>query len=91
MVKTKEKKQEYKENELLEIEWVDTTTVQNWHSPNSKLLTINDGLSECKSVGFFLRQTKKSIQITQALCDDGGRCNTQVIPLSTITKIKRVK
>lgn len=91
MVEIKDKKQEYQVNEILEIEWYDTTTVQNWHSSNSKLLTINDGLSECKSVGFFLRQTEKSIQITQALCDDGGRCNSQVIPLSTITKIKRVK
>lgn len=85
------KKPKYQENDVIEIEWVDTTTVQNWHNPNSKHLRVNDGLTKCKSAGFFLRLTEKTIQISQAFSDDGSRCNSQCIPLSTIIKIRRLK
>lgn len=84
-------KTQYQENDKLEIDWDDTTTIQNWHSPNSKYLMINNGLTKCKSVGFFLRGTEKSIQISQCFSDDDARCNTQVIPVNTIVSIKKVK
>lgn len=81
---------QYQENDNLEIEWNDTQTIQNWHSSNSRFLTENDGLSACKSTGFFLRQTEKSIQISQCFSDDNARCNTQIIPINTIVSIKKV-
>ena len=79
---------EYQENDLLEIIWDDAQTTQNWHYPDSRFLKENDGLSRCKSTGYFLRQTKNSIQITQCIAEHGARCNTQTIHIDTIVSIK---
>ncbi len=83
-------KRPYKKNEILEIIWDDAATTQNWHSPNIKNLKDNDGLVRCNTIGYFVRQTKKAIQVTQGYSTSDLK-DTQAIPASTIRKIRRLK
>lgn len=81
----------YKVDEILEIEWDDAATTQNWHSPDCKGLKKNDGLSRCNTVGYFLRETKRSIQVSKCHADDADRSDTQSIPIHSIRKVRRLR
>lgn len=76
-------------NEIIEVEWDDAATLQGWHS--ERRLAEDDGLSPCKTVGYFLRETKKSVQFSKSISPDGDtRCDTESIPKDTIRKIRRL-
>lgn len=73
------------------VEWDDAATTGGWHKPNSRHLRNNCGLSRCETIGFFLRETKKSIQLSKSYSDTGDRLDTQAIPFGMIRKVRRLK
>lgn len=83
-------RRKYKKNEVIEVIWDDAATTSNWHSRNVKNLKNNDGLVRCNTVGYFVRETKKAIQITQGYSEHDIK-DTQSIPISTIRKTRRIK
>ena len=81
-------KRNFKKDDIIEIEWTDAATTQGWHSGTH--LLRNDGLSLCKTVGYFFRKTKNSIQTSKGVSED-DRCDTQSIPLAWVKKIRKLK
>jgi hypothetical protein len=72
--------------DILYIEWLDSTTQSDWYDKDE----IEDLLEvdlKCRSVGFYIGETEKSITIAQ------NTSPTQIgdfitIPKATITKIE---
>ena len=81
-------KRNFKKDDIIEIEWTDAATTQGWCSPDR--LTRDNGLSPCKTVGYFFRKTKNSIQTSKGTSGD-DRCDTQSIPLAGVKKIRKLK
>ena len=85
-------KQKYTSNEVIEVVWDDAATTQSWPSPNCKGLKENSGVVRCCTVGYFVRETKSAIQITQGYSYGSKDLkDTQAIPANAIRKTRRLK
>ncbi len=83
-------KRPYKKNEILEIEWEDSSCHHGWRS--CAVLDRDNNVEQCRTVGYFYNETKRGIQLSPAIGDAGEeRSDTWTIPKSCIRKIKRIK
>ena len=75
---------------LLEIEWNDISTYSEWLTPEEVDMLPSIA---CKSVGILVGKTKDKIKIAQTINNGGVKpiCDVTVIPLSNVTKIRRLK
>ncbi len=81
-------KRPYKKNEILDIEWDDASCHHGWHT--EKVLDEDKDVAQCRTVGYFYKETKRSIRLSPAI-GGGDRSDTWTVPKSCIRKIRRVK
>ena len=83
----------YKKNTLIEVEWLDAAANNGWHDDDKKALVDDDGLIVVSTVGYFLRETKTSIQLSQSIAhvDRNDRAETQAIPKKVVVKIRKLR
>ena len=78
----------YKQDEVLEIIWDDTTSYMGWRT----LANLKKAeLSHCKSIGYFQHQNKNSITIAKCVADDSDVLDCQSVHRGCIKKIKRLR
>ena len=83
-------KRSYKKNEILEIEWEDSSCHHGWRSGD--VLNKDNDVEQCRTVGYFYKETKRSIRLRPAIDDEANeRSDTWTIPKSCIRKIRRLK
>lgn len=83
-------KRPYKKNEIIEIEWEDASCHHGWC--RDKMLEEDNDVEQCRTVGYFYKETKKSVRLSPAIDDGiGDRSDTWTVPKSCIRKIKRLK
>ena len=83
-------KRPYRKNEILEIEWEDASCHHGWCSENA--LNQDIEVEQCRTIGYFYKETKKSIRLSPAIDDsEGQRSDTWTIPKSGISKIRSIK
>ena len=80
----------YKKNEILEIEWEDSSCHHGWRT--TKVLDGDNEVEQCRTVGYFYKETKRGVRLSAAI-DDAGyeRSDSWTIPKSCIRKIRRLK
>lgn len=83
-------KRPYKKNEILEIEWEDASCHHGWCSDDA--LNKDAEAGQCRTIGYFCKETKRSIKLSPAIDDnDGQRSDTWTVPKSCTRKIRRLK
>jgi hypothetical protein len=83
-------KRPYKKNEILEIEWEDSTCHHGWRS--NEVLDKDSDVEQCRTIGYFYKETKRSIRLSPAIDEFGyERSDTWTVPKSCIRKIRRLK
>ncbi len=83
-------KRSYKKNEILEIEWEDSSCHHGWCTASA--LDKDFEVEQCRTIGYFYKETKKSIRLSPAIDDnEGQRSDTWTVPKSCISKIRRLK
>lgn len=83
----KEKMEEYKQDEILEITWVDIEHKSEWLKEQE---AKDYPLPECYVVGYFLNQDEQVIRISPFLGKDKER-DVAVLPKGVIKNIKRLQ
>jgi hypothetical protein len=78
-----------KDNSILFVRWVDSSSQEGWKSGDN----IDTELLQCVSVGFLVKETKKSIVISGHRTEqfEPDYDGIIVIPRSAILKIKKIK
>lgn len=81
-------KRPYKKDEIIEIEWDDSSCHHGWRTED--VLDKNREVEECRTIGYFYKETKKTIRLSPAI---GGeeRSDTWTIPKSCIRKVRRIR
>lgn len=80
----------YKRNEIIEIEWEDSSCHHGWRS--NEVLDMDNDVEQCRTVGYFYKETKKGIRLSPAIDNrDQDRSDTWTVPKSCIRKIRRLK
>ena len=83
-------KRSYKKNEILEIEWEDSSCHHGWRS--NEVLDRDNDVEQCRTVCYFYREKKRGIRLSPAIDDgDQERSDTWTVPKSCIRKIRRLK
>ena len=83
-------KRSYKRNEIIEIEWEDASCHHGWRS--NAVLDKDEDVERCRTIGYFYKETKKSIRLSPAVDDtENERSDTWTIPKGCICKIRRLK
>lgn len=83
-------KRPYKKNEVLEIEWEDSSCHHGWRS--NEVLDRDNDVEQCRTVGYFYKETKRSIRLSPAIdAHDQERSDTWTVPKGCIRKIRRLK
>lgn len=83
-------KRSYKRDEVIEIEWEDASCHHGWRS--NKVLDNDSDVERCRTVGYFYKETKKSIRLSPAIDDtENERSDTWTVPKSCIRKIRRLR
>lgn len=73
-------------NDAILIKWSDIVQENGWHSEEDA------GKCEpiiCRTLGFFLNETKQVIRLSDTLSSDDGDRNVTVIPKGVILKVAR--
>jgi hypothetical protein len=72
-------------NDAILVKWIDIVQENGWHSEQDagKLEPV-----VCRTLGFFVNETKRVIRLSDTLSSDGER-NVTVIPKGVILKIRR--
>ena len=74
----------------MEIEWIDSFSSKGW-GPKSEHIKGFDH-AKCRTVGYLIERTKKSISLAQSLSDiTRNISDVMTIPTVAITKIKVLK
>ena len=72
------------------IDWLDSAGISGWANPSS----VDDAMMECQSIGFYVKETDKSITIALSK-NMSGRCvpysELVSIPKCAIKKKKQIK
>ena len=73
---------------LVLVNWVDSCSWHEWQSPES---AAKAGPTQCRTVGWQITGTKKSISVVQSVneCDDVSE--TWIIPRSCVRRIRRLR
>lgn len=74
-----------KKGDCLVVKWLDVTQRNDWLSEED---AGRAPPAVCRSVGFFLNETKDVIRISDSVCSDTDR-NVTVIPRGCVLKIRR--
>ena len=75
--------------QLIEVYWEDATSVEGW---NESVAGLGDGLLPCRTVGYFIRYTKKSIQLAPTYSTlTLAAADIWSIPRKCVTKVRKVK
>ena len=83
-------KRKYKKNEIIEIEWDDASCHHSWRSGD--VLDKDVDVEQCRTVGYFYKETKRSIRLSPAIDDnENQRSDTWTIPKSCIRKARRLR
>lgn len=83
-------KRPYKKNEIVEIEWEDSSCHHGWRS--NEVLDRDNDVEQCRTVGYFYRETKRGIRLSAAIDNnDQERSDTWTVPKSCIRKVRRLK
>jgi len=78
-----------KKNTLIEVEWDDIVYDSTWLSEHK---AANYPTAKCKTMGYFLNQTKKVLRLSATIqFDKDNERDITVIPLGVIKKIRRLK
>lgn len=77
--------------ELVEVSWLDAVgEADGWVSPILFEYEQHEADTPCKSVGYFMNQTKEHIFIAQLTrSSDNGMARVLSIPIRSITRIVR--
>lgn len=81
-------KRKYKLNEILEIEFEDSSCHTGWRT--NAVLDRDSDVEQCRTVGYFYKETKKGIRLSPAI-GSGERSDTWTIPKSCISKVRRLR
>jgi len=82
------RKVNYKTKEILEIEWEDTATAPGWRT--QKYLERATPCF-CKTVGYFVKQSKNSITLAKSVNDDDSDgLDAQTIPAGCVKRVRRL-
>ena len=80
----------YKPLQLIEIIWDDATSDDGWNYDG--IAKDDNGLGECRTVGYFLRWTGKTIQLAPTISlDPKGVAGVWSIPRSGIRRVTKLK
>lgn len=83
-------KRAYKKNEILEIEWEDSSCHHGWRT--TEVLDKDNKVEQCRTVGYFYKETKRGVLLSSAIGDTGNeRSDSWTIPKSCIRKIRRLR
>ena len=76
---------------IYEIEWVDSSVTGRWQHLED--ISTAKTLLECRTVGYVVAETKKSIAIVHSVSRSSNPegCCELIIPRCAITKIKRLR
>ena len=84
-----------KKYQKVEIEWIDSSGSSGWRRDKEYL--GDEKFIDCKTVGYFIGKTKRTIQVIQSLNvhknqDDSRNVDSMIqIPKVAINKIKLLK
>lgn len=88
----------FQKNDVLLIEWVDSSFDRGWRSDKDVLsdYTRNGHAVDHRTVGFFFEVTKRVLTVAQSVSNNSPfweKSSTEriTIPLSAIKKIKKLK
>jgi hypothetical protein len=71
---------------VVEVCWQDACTTSRWRSRADYLKLATP--AHCRTVGYILKQTKKSITVIQTQGDNEDLNASMTIPMDWVTKIK---
>ena len=77
---------EMKPYTIWEVRWIDSASQDDWHRPEFAAEAV-----ECRTVGYIIARTKKTLQLTGSLSESGCVCSTMLIPRSAVLQMKRLR
>ncbi len=78
-----------KENTLVKVDWIDSSTTRGWHSREDAKNPDHTGIA-CVSVGFVVRDTKENITVCGTIGQDGDCLDAITIPRGCIkTRVRK--
>ncbi len=74
---------------MVEVHWLDACTTSSWRSRAESLKLASP--AHCRTVGYVLKATKKSITLIQSQGDNEDMNGSMTIPRSWVSKIRKLK
>lgn len=74
---------------VVEVHWVDACTTSRWRSRKDYLALATP--ANCRTVGYILKQTKKSITVVQTQGDNEDMNGSMTIPMGWVEKVRRLR
>lgn len=73
---------------LVEVDWIDSCVRGRWDSQENY---ATESGARCRTAGYLLKKTPKVVIIMQSQGLGGSVADSMTIPMSCVTKIRRLK
>lgn len=82
----KRRKAKWAAKEVLEIEFDDSSSSQGWRDKDR----VYCGATRCRTVGYLLKETKRTITVVQSIADENDVDHVWRVPRGAILRMRRL-